>query len=257
MRVLLIGDVVGRPGRRVVREHVPLLKTENHIDLIVANVENAASGAGLTPATAEELFAAGIDVMTSGNHIFDRKEVLNLMEHEPRLLRPANYAPQVPGRGIWTGTTVGGHRVCVINLQGRIFMAPSDCPFRTVDRLLEQIEPQIVLVDMHAEATSEKIAMGWYLDGRVSAVFGTHTHVQTADETILPGGTAYITDLGMTGPYDGIIGMQRDLVLDRFLRGMPARFEPAVHDVRLCGAIVEISDETYRAVAIERIMLRA
>lgn len=257
MRILLIGDIVGQPGRRVVQEKVPRLRAEREIELVVGNCENAAAGAGLTPKTARELFAAEIDVLTSGNHIFDKKEVLPIIEAEPRLLRPANYAPGVPGRGVWTGTTGGGRRVTVINLQGRIFMAPTDCPFRTVDGLLEKMEPQVIIVDMHAEATSEKIAMGWHLDGRVSVVFGTHTHVQTADETILPGGTAYITDLGMTGPYDGIIGVRRDLVMDKFLRGMPNRFEPSAGDVRLCGAIVEIDEQSGRALSIERLMLRA
>lgn len=223
---------------------------------MVGNAENAAAGAGLTPDTARELLAAGIDVLTSGNHIFDKKEVLQIIEAEPRLLRPANYAPGVPGRGVWTGTTSSGHLVTVINVQGRTFMTPTDCPFRTVDEVLKQVEPHIILVDMHAEATSEKMAMGWYLDGRVSVVFGTHTHVQTADEMILPGGTAYITDLGMTGPYDGIIGVRRDLVMDKFLRGMPSKFEPSSGDVRLCGAVVEVEEKTFRALSIERLMLR-
>jgi len=256
MRILLIGDIVGRPGRQVVREKVPRLRAEREIELVVGNCENAAAGAGLTPKTANELFNAGIDVLTSGNHIFDKKEVFQIIETEPRLLRPANYAPGVPGRGVWTGTTPSGHRVTVINLQGRVFMAPTDCPFRTVDGLLEKMEKQVIIVDMHAEATSEKIAMGWHLDGRVSAVFGTHTHVQTADEKILPGGTAYTTDLGMTGPYDGIIGVKRDLVMDKFLRGMPTRFEPSEGDVRLCGAIVEINENNFRATSIERLMLQ-
>ncbi|RMG50014.1 MAG: TIGR00282 family metallophosphoesterase [Acidobacteria bacterium] len=257
MRVLLIGDIVGRPGRRIVREMLPRLKAEWEIDFTVGNCENAAAGAGLTPKTAEELFGAGIDVLTSGNHIFDKKEIFQIIDSEPRLLRPANYAPGVPGRGLWSGSTSGGSRVTVINLQGRIFMAPNDCPFRTVDHLLDQLEEQIIIVDMHAEATSEKIAMGWYLDGRVSVVFGSHTHVPTADEMILPKGTAYITDLGMTGPYDGVIGVKRDLVLDRFLRGLPKRFEPSSGDVRLCGALVEIDEQTFSATSIQRLMIHS
>ncbi len=256
MRVLLIGDIVGRPGRQAVREIVPRLRAEREIELVIGNVENAAKGAGLTSNTAQELFAAGIDVMTSGNHIFDKKEVFQFIETETRLLRPANYAPGVPGRGVWTGVTRGGNPVAVINLQGRVFMAPNDCPFRKADELLKHLDKQIILVDIHAEATSEKIAMGLYLDGRVSAVFGTHTHVQTADETILPKGTAYMTDLGMTGPYDGIIGTQQELVMGKFLRGMPTRFEPASGDARLCGAIVEIDEESFRAVSIERLMIK-
>jgi hypothetical protein len=257
MRVLLIGDVIGQPGRRILRDKLPPLKLEREIDFVVANGENAAAGAGLTPGTVEELFAAGIEVITSGNHIFDKKEIFQIIDSEVRLLRPANYAPGVPGRGVWAGRTVRGVEVTVINLQGRVFMPPSDCPFRTADALLEKIKDQVIIVDMHGEATSEKIAMGWYLDGRVSVVFGSHTHVQTADETILPSGTAYITDLGMTGPYDGVIGVQRGLVLDKFLRAMPTKFEPSSDDVRLCGAVVEIDEHSGRAASIERVMIRA
>lgn len=258
MRVLAIGDIVGRPGRRIVREKLPELKREFEVDFVVANVENAAGGFGVTPEVARELLEAGIDVLTSGNHIFDKKEVFQIIEAEPRLLRPANYAPGVPGRGLWSGRSASGHPITVINLQGRVFMHPSDCPFRTADALLSEIrEPRIIIVDMHAEATSEKIAMGWYLDGRVSVVFGSHTHVPTADETILPRGTAYITDLGMTGPYDGVIGIKREQILDRFLRGMPHRFEVASGDVRLCGAVIEIDETTYRATRITRVMVKA
>jgi metallophosphoesterase (TIGR00282 family) len=256
MRVLAIGDVVGRPGRRIVQERLPQLKREYEIDFVVANVENAAAGFGVTPSVVGELLTAGIDVLTSGNHIFDKKEVFQIIETEPRLLRPANYPPGVPGRGIWSGTSAAGHPITVINLQGRVFMQPSDCPFRTVQALLNELSPQqIILVDMHGEATSEKRAMGWYLDGRVSFVFGSHTHVPTADETILPRGTAYITDLGMTGPYDSVIGIDTAQILDRFLRGMPRKFDVASGDVRLCGALVEIDETTFRAIAIERLML--
>jgi hypothetical protein len=258
MRVLVIGDVIGRPGRRIIQDRLPQLRQEHEIDFVVANVENAAAGFGVTPNVAHELLAMGIDVLTSGNHIFDKKEVFQIIDIEPRLLRPANYAPGVPGRGLWSGRSKGGHQVTVINLQGRVFMNPSDCPFRAADTLLQEFDHrQIVIVDMHGEATSEKVAMGWYLDGRVSVVFGSHTHVQTADETILPGGTAYITDLGMTGPYDSIIGVQREQVMDRFLRGIPHKFEVAFGDVRLCGAIIAIDEATCRATAIERVMLKA
>lgn len=257
MRVLAIGDVVGRPGRRIIQERLPHLKREYEIDFVVANVENAAAGFGVTPSVVGELLAAGIDVLTSGNHIFDKKEVFQIIETEPRLLRPANYPPGVPGRGVWSGTSAAGHPITVINLQGRVFMQPSDCPFRTAEALLNELPPeQIILVDMHGEATSEKRAMGWYLDGRVSFVFGSHTHVPTADETILPRGTAYITDLGMTGPYDSVIGIDTAQILDRFLRGMPRKFDVASGDVRLCGALVEIDETTFRATAIERLMLR-
>lgn len=257
MRVLAIGDVVGRPGRRIIQERLPHLKREYEIDFVVANVENAAAGFGVTPSVVGELLAAGIDVLTSGNHIFDKKEVFQIIETEPRLLRPANYPPGVPGRGVWSGMSAAGHPITVINLQGRVFMQPSDCPFRTAEALLNELPPeQIILVDMHGEATSEKRAMGWYLDGRVSFVFGSHTHVPTADETILPRGTAYITDLGMTGPYDSVIGIDTAQILDRFLRGMPRKFDVASGDVRLCGALVEIDETTFRATAIERLMLR-
>lgn len=258
MRVLVIGDVIGRPGRRIIQDQLPKLKQEQEIDFVVANAENAAAGFGITPNVAHELLAMGIDVLTSGNHIFDKKEVFQIIDIEPRLLRPANYAPGVPGRGLWSGRSKRGHQVTVINLQGRTFMNPSDCPFRTADALLRGFDHRrIIIVDMHGEATSEKVAMGWYLEGRVSVVFGSHTHVQTADETILPGGTAYITDLGMTGPYDSIIGVQRERVMDRFLRGIPHKFEVASGDVRLCGAIITIDEATCRATAIERVMLRA
>jgi hypothetical protein len=257
MRVLAIGDVVGRPGRRIIQERLPQLRRDKEIDFVVANVENAAAGFGVTPSVVDELLGAGIDVLTSGNHIFDKKEVLQIIDAEPRLLRPANYPPGVPGRGVWTGTSPTGHPITVINLQGRIFMQPSDCPFRTAKALLAELSPrQIILVDMHGEATSEKRAMGWYLDGCVSFVFGSHTHVPTADETILPRGTAYITDLGMTGPYESVIGIETEQILDRFLRGMPRKFEVASGDVRLCGAIVEIDETSFRATAIERFMLR-
>jgi metallophosphoesterase (TIGR00282 family) len=205
----------------------------------------------------EEILSAGVDVMTSGNHIFDKKEVFQYIEREPRLLRPANYAPEVPGRGLWLGVTASGTPVAVINLQGRVFMPPTDCQFRTADKLIEEIagRAKVVIVDHHAEATSEKLALGRYLDGKVSVVFGTHTHVQTADENIFPGGSAYISDLGMTGPYDGIIGVESDLVLARFLKGLPVRFETSSGDVKLCGVVVEIDEATGRAKSIERLQV--
>ncbi len=255
-RVLLTGDCMGRPGRRVLEERLDDLRREREIDLVVANVENAAGGFSITPRIAEDLFAAGVDVMTSGNHIFDKKEVLEFIVREPRLLRPANYAPGVPGRGRWTGR-VKGVPVAVINLQGRVFMPPCDDPFRCAEAQLAAIGGghQVILVDFHAETTSEKMALGRFLDGRVSAVVGTHTHVQTADEQILPGGTAYLTDLGMTGPHDGVIGMTTEPVLERFRTGLANKFEPATGEVRLHGLLVEIDESSGQATHVERIRI--
>jgi metallophosphoesterase (TIGR00282 family) len=256
LRVLLTGDTMGRPGRTVIEERLSDLRREREIDLVVANVENAAAGFSITPRIAEELFAAGVDVMTSGNHIFDKKEILDYIVREPRLLRPANYAPGVPGRGRWTGR-VRGVPVTVLNLQGRVFMTPCDDPFRSAEAQLSSLDAghRVILVDFHAETTSEKMALGRFLDGRVSAVVGTHTHVQTADEQILPGGTAYLTDLGMTGPHDGVIGMRTEIVLDRFQLGLPAKFEPSSGAIQLNGLLVEIDETTGHALRVERIRL--
>ena len=256
LRVLLTGDCMGRPGRRILEERLHDLRREREIDFVVSNVENAAAGFSITPRIAEELFAAGVDVMTSGNHIYDKKEVLEYIEREPRLLRPANYAPGAPGRGRWVGR-VRGVAVAVINLQGRAFMPPSDDPFRCVEVQLAAIGSgcQVILVDLHAETTAEKMAMGRFLDGRVSAVVGTHTHVQTADEQILPGGTGYLTDLGMTGPHDGVIGMVTDLVLERFLTGMPVRFQPSEGQIRLHGLLVDIDENSGQAINVERLRI--
>lgn len=255
-RVLLTGDCMGRPGRRVLEERLHDLRREREIDLVVSNIENAAAGFSITPRIAQDLFAAGVDVMTSGNHIFDKKEVLDYIVGEPRLLRPANYAPGVPGRGRWSGR-VKGVTVAVINLQGRVFMPPSDDPFRCADAQLAALGSgtQVILVDMHAETTSEKMAMGRFLDGRVSAVVGTHTHVQTADEQILPGGTAYLTDLGMTGPHDGVIGMMSEQVLERFKTGLSTKFEPAEGLIRLHGLLVDVDETTGQAERVERIRI--
>jgi metallophosphoesterase (TIGR00282 family) len=255
VKVIVIGDVVGRPGRSALAALLGPLKREHEAEFLVVNVENAAGGAGVIPRVGDEILNLGVDVMTSGNHIFDKKEVIPYIECQPRLLRPFNYAPDCPGRGLWLGPTGSGTMAAVFNLQGRIFMPPSDCPFRAADRAIEEIarRTSIIIVDHHAEATSEKIAMGRHLDGRVSIVVGTHTHVQTADEQILPGGTAYITDLGMTGPHDGIIGVQSNLVLTRFVRGLPSRFETAEGDVRLHGVVVEIEERTGKALNIQRI----
>jgi len=246
MKVIIIGDVVGKPGRNVLTATLEKLKERHEAEFVVANVENAAEGAGLIPKVGDEILAAGVDVMTSGNHIFDKKEVIGYIENQPRLLRPANYAPDAPGRGLWLGSTDSGTQVAVINLQGRIF------------RLLAEIgnRASVIIVDHHAEATSEKLAMGRYLDGRVSAVVGTHTHVQTADEQIMPGGTAYITDLGMTGPYDSVIGVQSQLVITRFVRGLPLRYQTASENPQLHGVVVEIDERTGKAVSIARLQMK-
>ncbi len=263
MNILFIGDIFGRPGRNIVKDRLPALLQQHSIDLVIANGENAAAGFGITPALAEELFDLGIDVMTTGNHIWDKREIIEYFQmadgnpHSParRLLRPANFPASMPGWGVYEGQK-NGVDYAVINLQGRVFMGSSDDPFRVADRILDQIKAKIVFVDFHAEATSEKIAFGWYLDGRVTAVVGTHTHVPTADEIVLPKGTAYITDVGMTGPYDSVIGVKKELVVDKFLSAMPARFEAASGDVRLCAVVVECDDKTGHARRMERLMLR-
>lgn len=257
MRILILGDIVGRAGRVAVVESLCRLKHEYKIDFVVANVENAAAGFGLMPYMGEEFLAAGVDVMTSGNHIYDKRDIYDYIRTQPRLLRPANYAPEAPGTGCWVGEASNGLVVAVINVQGRVFMAPNDCPFRSADKLIESVQQQtrIIIVDHHAEATSEKMAMGWYLDGRVTAVVGTHTHVQTADERLLNEGTAYITDLGMTGPYDSVIGIGKEIIIERFLNGLPKKFEPAERGVRLCGVIIEADAQTGRATSIQRLQI--
>jgi len=258
MRIIIIGDVVGKPGRKILTEALKKLRERHEAEFVVANVENAAEGAGLVPKVGDEILAAGVDVMTSGNHIFDKKEVIGYIENQPRLLRPANYASDAPGKGLWLGSTDSGTQVAVINVQGRIFMPPTDCPFRAADRLLAEIgnRASVIIVDHHAEATSEKLAMGRYLDGRVSVVVGTHTHVQTADEQIMPGGTAYITDLGMTGPYDSVIGVQSQLVITRFVRGLPLRYQTATENPQLHGVVVEIDERSGKAINILRLQIR-
>ena len=263
MNILFIGDIFGRPGRTIVKERLPELVKQHCADLVLANCENAAAGFGITPPLAEELFELGIDVMTTGNHVWDKREIIEYFQmadgnpHSParRLLRPANFSPGLPGYGLYEGQK-NGVAYAVVNLQGRIFMGSSDDPFRYADRLLQSIKAKIVFVDFHAEATSEKIALGWYLDGRVTAVVGTHTHVPTADEIVLPQGTGYITDVGMTGPYDSVIGVRKELVVEKFLSGMPARFEAASGDVRLCAVLVKCDDTTGRATGIERLMIK-
>jgi metallophosphoesterase (TIGR00282 family) len=256
LNVLFVGDIVGRQGRRAAADLLPGLKSEYGISFTIANGENAAGGFGLTRKVAEELFAAGIDVITSGNHIWDKSEMVPLLDSLDKVLRPHNYPPGVPGRGCGVYEVAGGSRVCVMNLQGRVFMRAIDCPFRTADSLLEQIGENVIVVDMHAEATSEKIAMGWYLDGRVAAVVGSHTHVQTADERILPGGTAYITDAGMTGAFDSVIGIEKEAIINRFLTGIPNRFDQARRDVRLAGVVISIDRRSRKSVRIERVIRR-
>ena len=263
MQILFVGDIFGRPGRTIVREHLGALVKEHGVDLCIANGENAAGGFGLTPQIAEEFFDLGVDVLTTGNHVWDKRELVdyfNAAANEPysparRVLRPANYPAGTPGVGVYEGTTRGGVEYAVINLQGRVFMANIDDPFRVADRLLAQIKAKVIFVDFHAEATSEKVALGWYLDGRVTALIGTHTHIPTADTRLLPGGTAYQTDVGMTGPYDSVIGVQKDQIVQRFLTSLPARFEAAVNDVRFCAVLVECDASTGRATGIQRIML--
>ena len=263
MRILFVGDIFARPGRLLARERLPAMVRELGVDLLIVNGENAAGGFGITPQIAEELLDMGVDVITSGNHIWDKREVAEYYamnegsQYGParRLLRPANYPAGTPGWGLFQGKTGTGIPYAVINLQGRVFMTSIDDPFRTADELLKQVEARVIVVDMHAEATSEKMALGWHLDGRVTAVLGTHTHVPTADERVLPRGTAYQTDVGMTGPYEGVIGVDKELILHRFLTGMPGRFEPAQGDVRLCAALVTCDPHTGMAQSIERIMV--
>ena len=262
LRILFIGDIFGRPGRIIVKEKLPSLVKDHSIHLIIANGENSAAGFGITPPLAEELFDLGIDVITTGNHVWDKREIIDFFQmadgnaHSPsrRLLRPANFAPDLPGHGLYEGRK-GGVAYAVINLQGRVFMTSNDDPFRKADKLLSDIQAKVILVDMHAEATSEKVSLGWYLDGRVTAVVGTHTHIPTADERVLPNGTAYITDVGMTGPYDGVIGVKKELVVGKFLNNMPVRFEAATGDVRLSAVVIDCDETTGRARSIERIMV--
>lgn len=256
MRLLFIGDVMGDPGRRVLCEQVPRLRRLHALDLVVANAENIAGGAGITRATAEELFAAGCDVLTNGNHAWDKAEALEYIRSEPRLLRPHNFPDDTPGSGWFVASSASGHKVGILNVLGNVFMHPHlACPFRTADRALaaRPADVKVVLVDIHAETTSEKSALGWYLDGRVSAVLGTHSHVPTADERILPGGTAFQTDVGMSGNYDSVIGLDIDQALARFVHKIPARFDCAPGPGTLCGALLEVDEASGRCRRIERV----
>ncbi len=260
MKLLFIGDIVARPGRDLVRRGLPAIVRRHGIDVVLANGENAAGGAGITREITNDLLKAGIHVLTSGNHIWDKREVVDFIADEPRLLRPANYPQGTPGSGSFVWRTDDGIGVGVINVMGRIFMAPVDNPFEIVKHQIARVREAgatVIFVDFHAEATSEKLAMGWYLDGLVTAVIGTHTHVQTADERLLPGGTAYLTDVGMTGPHDGVIGMERTGAIARFTSALPSRFDAATGDPRLHGVIITADPLTGRASGIERLIVSA
>jgi len=258
MKLLFIGDIVGRPGRDLLRRHLKALAASLAVDLVIANGENAAGGNGITRDNAKDIFGAGVDVITTGNHVWDKREALEFIVGEPRLIRPANYPDGTPGLGSYVAVSAIGVKVGVVNVMGRVFLHAIDDPFRAADREIARVKDsgaQVVFVDMHAETTSEKVALGWYLDGQVAAVVGTHTHVQTADERILPGGTACLTDVGMTGPHDGVIGMDKTAVIARFVTGLPGRFEPATGDARLHGVTVTTDPATGKALAIERVAL--
>jgi len=257
MNLLFVGDVVGKPGRRALAANLASLVDKHSADYVVVNIENAAGGFGVTPSVFEELADLPVDCFTTGNHVWDKREVREVLQAEPRLLRPANYPEGAPGSGLYVGESAGGVKVATINLEGRVFMKTLECPFRTADRQLAALDDdvKVVLVDFHAEATSEKLALGFYLDGRVSLVVGTHTHVPTADERVLPQGSAYQTDAGMTGPYESIIGMKADKVIERFLSQRPSGFEVAKKDIRLAGCLVSVDPVSGKATSIERIMV--
>lgn len=263
MNILFVGDIFGSAGRRIVREHIGHVREAHDVELVIINAENAAGGFGVTPAIADELFDMGADVLTTGNHVWDKRELLDYLTSVPeesderprRILRPANFEPGVPGYGVFEGVTDSGVEYAVIDLMGKVFMSGTNNPFTAVNELLKKIKAKVIVVDFHGEATSEKVAMGWHLDGRVTAVLGTHTHVPTADERVLPGGTAYQTDVGMSGPYDSVIGVEKELVLHRFLTGMPGKFEAAKGNPKMCAAIISCDPGTGRASAIQRIML--
>lgn len=258
MKILFIGDIVGKPGRVAVERLVPSMRVESGIEFVVANAENSSGGSGITAETAGELFNSSVDVLTSGDHIWKRKEIFELIRGEPKILRPLNFPAGAPGRGYGVFRSSAGVKVGVINVLGRVFLEPLECPFKAVKKAVEEIrkETPVILVDIHAEATSEKIALGWYLDGEVSAVLGTHTHVQTADDRVLPKGTAYITDAGMVGPFDSVLGRRVENVLERFLTSVPVRFEVASENIQMHGVILDIDEHTGRARSIARIQKR-
>ncbi|HEV2326815.1 MAG TPA: TIGR00282 family metallophosphoesterase [Terracidiphilus sp.] len=263
MNILFVGDIFGHAGRKIVREHIGHVREAHGVDLTVVNVENAAGGFGVTPGIADEVFDMGADVLTTGNHVWDKKELIDYMksvkaesrEKPRRVLRPVNMQRGTPGYGVYEGTTAGGVEYAVVDLMGRVYMNGTNDPFEAIDRVLEGIEAKVIVVDFHAEVTSEKVAMGWYLDGRVTAVLGTHTHIPTADERVLPGGTAYQTDVGMSGPYDSVIGVERDLVMHKFLTGMPGKFEAAKGNPKMCATLITCDAATGRATAVQRLAL--
>jgi len=262
VNILFVGDIFGSAGRKIVAEHIGHVREANNVELTIVNVENAAGGFGVTPQIADEIFSLGADVLTTGNHVWDKKELMDYLavpadsqERARRILRPVNFYPGVPGYGVYEGVTASGVAYAVVDLMGKVFMGGTEDPFRTIDEMLKTIKAKVIVVDFHGEATSEKVAMGWHLDGRVTAVLGTHTHVPTADERVLPGGTAYQTDVGMSGPYDSVIGVQTDLVLHRFRTGLPGKFEAAKGNPKMCAALVACDERTGRAISIQRIML--
>ena len=263
MKILFVGDIFGSAGRRIVREHIGHIREAHDVDLVVINAENAAGGFGVTPQIADDLFDLGADVLTTGNHVWDKRELLDYLDSVPadsgerprRVIRPLNLQRGLPGHGLFQGVTGRGTPYAVVNLMGRVFMSGTNDPFHAINDVLKDITAKVIVVDFHAEATSEKVAMGWHLDGRVTAVLGTHTHVPTADERVLPGGTAYQTDVGMSGPYDSVIGVEKELVLHRFLTGMPGKFEAAKGNPKMCAALIECHAATGRALSIQRIML--
>ena len=263
MNILFVGDIFGHAGRKIVREHIGHVREAHDVDLTVVNVENAAGGFGVTPGIADEVFEMGADVLTTGNHVWDKKELIDYLksgklegrERARRVLRPVNMQRGTPGYGVYEGTTQGGVDYAMVDLMGRVYMNGTNDPFEAIDKVLEGIEAKVIVVDFHAEVTSEKVAMGWYLDGRVTAVLGTHTHIPTADERVLPGGTAYQTDVGMSGPYDSVIGVERDLVMHKFLTGMPGKFEAAKGNPKMCATLITCDAATGRATAVQRLAL--
>jgi 2',3'-cyclic-nucleotide 2'-phosphodiesterase len=263
LNILFVGDIFGHAGRRIVREHIGHVRDAFAVDLTVVNVENAAGGFGVTPSIADEVFDMGADVLTTGNHVWDKRELIDYMksvapesrERPRRVLRPLNMQRGTPGYGVYEGTTAGGVDYAVVNIMGRVYMNGTNDPFEAVDVALKGIEAKVILVDFHAEVTSEKVAMGWYLDGRATAVLGTHTHIPTADERVLPGGTAYQTDVGMSGPYDSVIGVERDLVMHKFLTGMPGKFEAAKGNPKMCATLITCDAATGRATEVQRLTM--
>jgi 2',3'-cyclic-nucleotide 2'-phosphodiesterase len=264
LNILFVGDIFGKAGRKIVGDHIGHLRKAHNVELTVINAENAAGGFGLTPQIAEDLFDLGADVLTTGNHVWDKRELIDYFGSVPadangarprRVLRPVNFQPGVPGHGVYEGTTQSGVAYGVVNLMGRVYMGGTNDPFHAINDVLAGIKAKVILVDFHAEVTSEKVAMGWHLDGRVTAVLGTHTHIPTADERVLPGGTAYQTDVGMSGPYDSVIGVEKDLVLHKFLTGMPGKFEAARGNPKMCAALIACDPATGRATGIQRIAL--